>query len=242
MDFTVELAGVKIAVCSLFGEVYELCRDYLCEGTAAFSVTTTAADIAFEREQSAREAARAGHPEYRFHDSYLETLAVYRKITLGLLDHDTILMHGAAVCAAGVAYLFTAPSGTGKTTHIRFWLEKVPGARVINGDKPLIRVKEDGCRIYGTPWAGKEGWNENSSAPLRAICLLERGRENEISEIGFHNALSVLVQQTHRPYEAQAVSKTLELIGSMAKTVRFYRLACNMDPDAARVSFEGMKP
>ena len=241
MDFTMELAGVKIAVHSLFDEVYELCRDYLCQGTGAFSVSTTLQDIAFERETSRREAARMGQPEYPFSDGYLETLAVYRKITLGLLDYDTILMHGAAVCVNGEAYLFTAPSGTGKTTHVRLWLDTIPGAFVVNGDKPLIRVGKEGCEVFGTPWAGKEGWNQNTSAPLRAICLLERGRENEIEEIHFPAALSILVQQTHRPHEAGAMARTLELIGRLSGSLRFYRLACNMDPDAARVSFEGMR-
>ena len=140
MEFTVRLADVNIRVVSLYDEVHELCRDYLTDGEPEFTVTTAPDDITYEKEVNIREAMVEGIPVVEYPDSYLETLAVYRKIVAGLMDKGIMLMHGAVIAVGDKAWLFTAPSGTGKTTHINLWLENIPGSYVVNGDKPLIRV------------------------------------------------------------------------------------------------------
>ena len=239
--FTVKLAGVPVRVESLFDEVRQLCEAYLCQDEPAFTVRTTPADIAREQETSDREADYERRPRIRFSGGYLETLAVYRKIVVALLDYDILLMHGSAVCLDGQAYLFTASSGTGKTTHTRLWLNAFPGAFVINGDKPLIRFLDDHCEIFGTPSAGKEGMNRNTSAPLKAVCVLERGKENHIRREDFSAVLPMVIQQSYRPRDVVGMSKTLDLIRRMSEFTAFYRLSCNMDPEAAMVSYRGMK-
>ena len=171
----------------------------------------------------------------------METLAVYRKIAVGLLDHDVFLMHGSAVAVDGQGYLFTASSGVGKTTHTRLWLAHIPGASVVNGDKPLLRFSDGGVEVCGTPWAGKEGMNANVAVPLRAICVLERGAENRIAPLPFLEAYPILLQQSYRPADAAALQKTMQFVRRLGERVKLYRLACNMEPDAARVSYEGMK-
>lgn len=240
-EFTVKLAGVPIAVKARFDDVRQLCRDYLTTQPPAFTVCPTPEEVALEQVKSDREAEVEGLPKRRYPEGYLETIAVYRKIAAALLDYDVFLMHGSAVCADGQAYLFTAPSGTGKTTHTRLWLREIPGAFVINGDKPLIRVGEGGCEIFGTPWSGKEGMNTNASAPLKAVCVLERGQTNVIEKQSFSDVLPVVIQQSYRPRDEAAMSKTLSLIRRLGEQVRFYRLRCNMDPEAALVAREGMK-
>lgn len=241
MKFTISLAGVPIGVESMFDEVYHLCRDYLTDEAPCFTVAVTPADVAFEREKSRREALLEGRFPEAFSDAYLETLAVYRQIAVGLLPRDIFLFHGSVVAVDGAAYLFTALSGTGKTTHTELWLRHVPGSFIVNGDKPLLRVTKDGVLSCGTPWAGKEGKNRNCMTPLAAICLLERGKTNEIEEITFSEAFSVLLQQSYRPRQPEAMRKTLELLKQAGNLLRFYRLRCNMEPEAARVAFEGMQ-
>ena len=239
--FTVSLAGATVGVESLYDEVYALCEPYLCQGAEDFSVSVRRADIEFEKIKNAREAAWEGIPWELFPDSYLETLAVYRKIAVGMRRYDTFLMHGSAVCVDGEAYLFTAPSGTGKTTHTRLWLSHIPGAFVVNGDKPLIRLRGDRAEVCGTPWAGKEGMQTNTVVPLRAICLLARGQENRIEETTFQELYPILFQQTYRPAEKAAMQKTMELIKRLGTCVKLCRLQCNMDPEAALVAYRGMK-
>lgn len=243
MYFNIALCGVTIAVKSLYDEVFELCRPYLVStDKAAFCVETTPADIAFERDKAIREAFAERRAPSVLPDAYLETLAVYRKIARRMLSYDVVLMHGSAVAVGNDAYLFCANSGTGKTTHSRLWLENIPGAFIVNGDKPLISVKDEGCAVSGTPWAGKEGWNTNVTVPLRAICLLERGEKNNIREVSFREIYTALFEQIYRPSDKEEMIRTLELMKTLSKTMRFYRLSCNMDPEAAQVSYEGMRP
>ena len=118
-----KIADKTIAVTSIYNEVHEYCADYLTDEPADYSVTTTQADIDFEREKSAREDEVEGIPIRHFSDSYLEELAVYRKIAEEMISYDTILFHGSVIAVDGVGYLFTAKSGTGKSTHTRLWRE-----------------------------------------------------------------------------------------------------------------------
>ena len=240
MEFSVSLAGVNIKIVSLYDEVYELCRDYLTDNKPDFEVKIGAEDIEFERQRSAMEAAREKRPYGGYPDEYLETLAVYRKIAEGMLSYNAFLMHGAVVALNGAAYLFTAPSGLGKTTHTRFWLEKYPSAFILNGDKPLVKVTDDGVFACGTPWAGKEGLNRNVILPLKAVCALFRGKENAIERVPFDRIFPLVIGQSYRPDDREKMTETLELIGAMGKGTRFYVMACNLDPDAARVAKEGM--
>ena len=234
------LAEKNIAVTSVHPAVQEYCRDYRTEAVPDFSVITTEADIASEREKSAREDQAEGHAVRPFSDGYLEILAVYRKIAERMPDFDTLLFHGSAVAVDGAAYLFAAVSGTGKSTHTRLW-RKMLGARavMINDDKPLMRIGADGSAIvFGTPWNGKHRLSSNIGVPLRALCLLERAAENSIREITRAEALPMLVQQTYRPADPAALAKTLTLITRL--NVKFYRLCCNMEPQAAELSYRAM--
>ena len=240
MDFQIKLADRIIGITSIHDEVYKLCEGYYADGSEDFRVGVTQGDIDFEREKSILEAVTEGIPVYDYPDSYLETLAVYRKIVSGMLDFDTYLMHGAVVGVGDEAFLFTAHSGVGKTTHLKLWLENIPGAYVINGDKPLLKAREGGFDVCGTPWAGKEGMQKNVVVPLKAVCLLERGEVNSIERVSFRDCYPVLLQQSYWPAEPEAMQKTLELVSALGKSVSLYRLKCTMDPEAAWVAYKGM--
>ena len=236
MKFTVCLAGINIAVTSLFDEVYDVCRDYLTDALASMTVSITPEDINFEKIVNIREAQIERIPVVDYPDSYLETLAVYRKIATKMLEVDTFLMHGAVVAVGDKAWLFTAPSGTGKTTHISLWLNNIPGSYVVNGDKPLIHVGDE-CTVYGTPWAGKEGMNRNVGVKLCGIVILNRGTENHIEEVPMTQVLPTLIQQSYRPNNKLELEKTLALLSRMGKKIPMYQLYCNMDPEAALVAY-----
>lgn len=236
MEFTVCLAGINVAITSLFDEVYDFCRDYLTDAPADMSVSVTAEDIFNEKIKNIREAQLEGLPVVDYPDSYLETLAVYRKIVTKMLDFDTFLMHGAVVAVGDKAWLFTAPSGTGKTTHINLWLNNIPGSYVVNGDKPLIHIGDE-CTVYGTPWAGKEGMNRNTGVKLCGIVVLNRGAENHIEKVPMTQILPVLIQQSYRPKERVELEKTLSLLSRMGKKIPMYQLYCNMNSDAALTAY-----
>ena len=213
---------------------------YVCEEAPLVEIRMDPSDIARERVKAIREDALEGLPQHSYSDVYLETLAVYRKIAAALLEHDILLYHGSVLAYDGKAYLFTAPSGTGKTTHSRLWLSEIPGAYILNGDKPLLRVENDRAYACGTPWQGKEKYGRNEILPLEAICILERDTCNHIESVSFRDALPVLLAQCNRPDEAQPMLRTLALIDRLGRMTRLYRLGCNMEPEAARVSFRAM--
>lgn len=232
-----KIADKTIEIISMHENVHTLCKDYIYEGTPDFSVKTEQKDIDFERMHSAEEEYAAS-----FSEGYLETLAVYRKIAERMLEYDTILFHGSCIAVDGMAYIFTAKSGTGKSTHTRFWREYFGNRAVmVNDDKPLIRMTEKGAIVYGTPWNGKHRLGENIFAPLHALCVLERAKENHIEKISKKEAYTMLLQQTYRPASALGMHKLLLLVDKLASYTSFYRLGCNLDPDAARVAYEGMQ-
>ena len=172
----------------------------------------------------------------------LELLAVYRRIAEQMPFRDTFLFHGSAVAVDGAAYLFTARSGTGKSTHTRLWREMLGDRAVmVNDDKPLIRLTEDGAVVYGTPWNGKHRLGANISVPLKAVCILERAKQNTIRAITREEAFPMLIQQSYRPLDPAALAKTLSLVDRLSRTVSLYRLGCNMDPEAAELSYNIMK-
>ena len=236
-----KIAERCIEVRSIYGAVHGLCRDYKCDGVPVLTVRTAPGDIDYERKCSAAEDIAVGRPVREFPDSYLETLAVYRKMADGLLEYDTLLFQGSCIAVDGVAYLFTAKSGTGKSTHTALWREYFgERAVMVNDDKPLIRVTEQGATVYGTPWRGKHELGENISAPLSAICVLERAENNSIRPVTAREIYPMLLQQTHRPADPAKMVKTLTLIDRLGAAVGLYRLGCNMQIQAAKVAYEGM--
>ena len=224
----------------MHAEIERHFREYLCEAEPMFEIAATARDMEHERGIQKRldEKIEDLPP---FPEAYLEDLAIFREIADRMPSYDTVLFHGSVVAAEGRAYLFAAPSGTGKTTHTRLWLQQNPEAYVLNGDKPFLRVTpENRVLAGGGPWRGKEKLGRNEILPLEAICLLERARENHIRTITPGEAIQTLIERTHRPKDAVQWVKTLQILDRISRNVRLYRLACNMDPEAARVSMDAM--
>ncbi len=239
--FTIRLAGVDIGVRPMHSYIYKYCRDYVSAGNPAFTVAATQDDLDAERAKSEAEDKLEGIPVRQFSDAYLEILAVYRKIAGELLNRDVLLFHGSCIAVDGNAYLFTAKSGTGKSTHVKLWREKFGAdAVVINDDKPLLAIRSDRVIAYGTPWDGKHRISTNTSAPLKAICILTRSETNQIRKITAKEAYPLILQQTYRPDDSLALIKTLKLVDKMLARTEIYLLGCNMDKTAAEVSYAGM--
>ena len=235
------LAGRVVQIESLYETVHKLCADYISEAMPDFCVRITQADIRSEEERSAIQSMREGKKWRSASEEYLETLGVYRKIAEKMVSFNTILMHGSAIAVDGQGYLFTAKSGTGKSTHTRLWREMFEHrAIMINDDKPLLKITEEGVLVCGTPWDGKHRLSSNAEVPLKSICILERGTENEIYPIPPDQAIPRLLEQCYRPEDTAGMLHTLELLDCLSRNVKFYRLYCNMEPDAAHTAFYGM--
>ena len=228
-----QFAGICVEVTHIYPYFALIAGDYVGGEKPELSITVTQADIDREREKEDVTTES---------DSYLESLVIYRTLCEKLVDRNILLIHSAAIAVDGKAYLFTAPSGTGKTTHIRLWKKKFGKyATIINGDKPLISIAPEEIRVWGTPWAGKERWNTNISVPVAGICQIGRGEENTISRAPAAEALKCLYTQTYRPTNTAGMQQTLQLLLELTNRIPFWQLKCNMSSDAADVSYAAMK-
>ena len=240
-EFTLKLATHAVAVRTFFESTREYCKEYLSHQMPEITLEITREDLAVERKKSAQTDTAEGVPVRNLTDAQLEITALQRKIAQKLFLWDTLVFHGSAVAVDGNAYLFTAKSGTGKSTHTRLWREAFGDRAVmINDDKPFLLMKEEGVLVCGSPWNGKHRLGADLSVPLKAVCLLERGEQNEIRKLTAVEALPVLLQQSSRPIDGKLLPQYMELIDRLACNAEFFRLRCNMDPEAARVSFEAM--
>ena len=175
----------------------------------------------------------------------LEPFVAIKKLADAVISLDTFLFHGAVVEKDGYAYMFTAPSGVGKTTRLSLWLESYPDSTIVNGDKPFIRVMNNEIYACGSPWAGKEGWNSNIMVPLRAVFFVERAndnKENSVTEISIGKAFPILLQQAHYPKDPTALRKTIQLIQSMTGKVSFYRFHSAPTKEAVQLAYDTVRP
>ena len=241
-NFKIKLADTVIFAECIYESTKKFCQDFLIEcDKADISIKITEEDIELEQKKAAREQELDGLLPSVFPSAYLETLALYRKIAEEIIDFDTLLFHGSALAIDGNGYIFTAKSGTGKSTHSRLWREAF-GDRVvmINDDKPLIKITEKGPVIYGTPWCGKHNLGGNLSAPLSAIVSLERSDVNKIEPADKRILFPKILSQTYRTKNPKSLAKTLALVDKMLNSISLYSLGCNMNLEAAKVAYEGM--
>lgn len=229
--FIMELAGVRIRIENRFPFIERQCMAFRCEGDeAAFSVSVTNDEILEEQK----------HGE--FSEGYCESICMYRHICEILPEYGIFLMHSSVLEVDGYAYAFTAKSGVGKSTHTALWLKNVPHARVLNGDKPLFRLEADGSlTAFGTPWNGKENWGENISAPLAAICFIERGAQNAIVPAAEDDVINRLMHQLYLRGSRQSINQQLMLMDALVKAVPYYVLSCNISDEAALLAWNTMR-
>lgn len=157
-----------------------------------------------------------------------EDIGLLRRIALELLQHhEAMYIHGAAIVYKGKGYLFTAPSGTGKSTHIRLWKQLLGDEAVIlNGDKPFLRFNGGAAMVCGSPWRGKEGWGENRIAPLGGLFILRRGETDRVEKLPDLEILNELLAATVYPEDPETTGKLLELVGRLMETVPIRALYC----------------
>lgn len=163
----------------------------------------------------------------------------YRKF----ISHGGFFLHASAVELYGRGYLFSAPSGTGKSTHTKLW-QKCFGpdrALIINDDKPAIKIREDGCMAYGTPFSGKTDENLNRCVPIQGVCMLERGEENKIWRIEPSEAVPLILQQTILPRNEGMIDRLFPMIETLLENVNIYRMQCRISQEAAQMAYHAMR-
>ena len=229
--FKIKLSGIVVEMHSNFDYSEKYCKNYIIDSSAKPDIIAEVSQEQIEESKGALETA--------FSDGYCESICLYRAIAEKMPIFDRLVFHGAAVEVDGKGYIFTAPSGTGKTTHIGLWF-KYFGDRVkiINGDKPILRLESDGVSVCSTPWSGKERFERNTEAPLRAITLIKRSKENRITQISPQEYFSELARQFYLPRNLESKLKTFDIVDRILSDVPIYLLECDISREAAELSFD----
>ena len=233
--FVIELAEKRVRIQNQYPFVERQCRElgYTVPGIDAdFEVRVTDEEIAGEQAQSPREHS----------PGYCESICVYRKICEKMPEYGVFILHSAVVEVDGLAYAFAAKSGVGKSTHLSLWLKAIPGARVLNGDKPLFRLETDGSiTVFGTPWQGKENWGYNGKAKLAALCFLERGEVNRICRADEDEVIARVLHQLLLRGSRELVNRQLALLDQLIHAVPYFILQCNISEEAAVLCYQTMR-
>ena len=229
-DHAIEFGAVSSMAYSLFSQ-------FSSEDEPEITVHITRKDLDYEL---IHYKARERQPFLS--NARLEFSTLLRLLTEKLIEANIILLHGAAIAMNDCSYIFSAPSGTGKTTHIQKWLDNCRDAFVVNGDKPFLKFKDDDTVLAcGSPWAGKENMYTNTMVPVKAIILMERAEDNHIEHISFAEAFPFLLQQVYRPEDEEKMWKTLRLMQRLGKSVTFWRFQCNnFKDDCFQVAYEAL--
>ncbi len=232
MIFTYKIADVIFDVDIRYKQTYNLMTDYLADTNEKpdFLITTCDEDIAREKELAPYDTA----------DYCYEFTSVYRKFIYQLMEnYDAFFFHCSAISIENQGIMFTAQSGTGKSTHRNLWLKKFGDkVTVINDDKPVIRKIDGLYYIYGTPWMGKEGMGNNIRVPAKALCFLSRSQTNSIGKIDTMSVITKALNQTVRPESPKLMSNLLDLLDGFLKQVDTYDLKVNMNDDAPVVAYK----
>lgn len=222
------IAGLTVEMDS-FGRTAKQAEPYLCSKTQP--------DITIE---SNWQALQEKQPQ--LHAEECEYLCTGASFYRQLLEHRGMMLHASAVVLDGKAYLFSAPCGTGKSTHTDLW-RQVFGpdrAQILNDDKPALRFEYGRWYAYGTPWSGKTDQNLNIRAEIAGICFLHQADKNSILPFTGPKVIHSLLEQTVRPAEAALRMELMTLLDLLISMVPLWQMGCNMDPEAAIVSYETM--
>lgn len=243
IHFCMKLARTVFEVDCLYESTMRFCADYLVAEPVetAERIVITPEHLEAERARLLRKK-RFAEPLEASTPEALEILVLCRRAAELSVSHDTVLFHGSSLAMDGQGVIFTAVSGTGKSTHTGLW-RRCFGQRVemVNDDKPFLNISDGQVRVFGTPWRGKHRIGSNISAPVRAICVISRSPDNSLEPISRAEAFPLLLQQTYYPENPQSILATLKLLERLLDQVPVFRVNCNMDPDAAETAWAGLK-
>lgn len=149
--------------------------------------------------------------------------------------HGLLPLYGSAISYKGDVILFSAPSGTGKSTHARMWEHLFKDdVRWVNDDKPLLDVSKEGIYVYGAPFSGQYISNTNEKKPLKAIVFLKQGITDEVEKLNDKEALKHLMINTLRPNDAAIWDQTLTHFDQIIKDIPIYMLDASLSISAVK--------
>ncbi len=235
MKFQIKMVDLTIEIRHRYAYIKKQCEAWICKEEMMrpdMVIEVSEEDISKEKKEA----------EVSVTEGYCESICIYRAIARKLTAFSAFVMHGAVVELDGEAYVFAARSGVGKTTHTKLWMEYFKGkASYINGDKPVMRWRDNRLYAYGTPWMGKENFGCRRCAPVKAVCFLERGLENKIRKVEDSEIVNRLFKQVLLPVEREEIIVFMEMMDRMTERIPFYLLKCSISLEAVETAYEAMR-
>lgn len=152
-----------------------------------------------------------------------------------LTTFDAINLHSSFIRVNDCAILFTAPSGTGKSTQADLW-EQYTDAEQINGDRSVIRCVDGVWTAFGFPYAGSSGIFRNEAVPIRAVVVLRQAPENTIEQLRPSEAFRLLYSETAiQRWHDQGHTRIVDQLLTMCRSIPVYKLCCTPDERAVRL-------
>lgn len=224
----VKLAGIAFEFQLLFPETADHFKSFQGKMPISDSIS-----IGLSKEQF--EEVKPTYP-HTMSDSLVEFSELTTLTADALIHLERCVFHGVAFVWRGKCYIFTAPSGTGKSTQYVLW-KSVLGdqMRILNGDKPLLHISvTEPVFVHPSPWTGKEGMGRNETAPLGGIILLEQAQENEMFRLSpRQSAIPLFVQFLHSAVDEDSVRKVALMEERLLNSVPVWLLRNRGDLDSA---------
>ena len=229
VTFKIKIANKVIEINAFNETTKKYCLSFLSEEEPNYVITMTKEDLENEASNSTDGKVYVNE----------EISALYRKIADLLVEDNIVVFHSSAICVNGGAFLITARSGVGKSTHARNLKEFIGEEfKYINDDKPLIKVGDD-ITVFSTPWNGKERRGSDISAPLKAILFLNRGETNTYRKIDNKEEIYIkMLSQIYLPKEKFKREKALKVADNLLKNVNFYEINVTKDIESAKMTYE----
>ncbi|MCR5201471.1 MAG: hypothetical protein K6D02_00060 [Lachnospiraceae bacterium] len=212
-------------------------RKYLLEG--ADELKEEDAQIVLHYNEKELIHLQKDQPHLKINDCEVITTATnfYKK----LVKFDCFMLHSSGVVVDDRAYLFSAPSGTGKSTHTGLWMKHFGDkAHILNDDKPAIRFRDGKVYACGTPWSGSSELNVNEEVLLQGIGIVRRSEVNKIEIMKESDVIFNIMDQTIRPESADGNIFLLSMLDKLVKSVKVWKLEVNMEEEAAVMAYEAM--
>ena len=242
---TVETVAPAFTIDSLRASLIEELRQE-DEGQEIICAKTADGHSVFEFRWWGETAGWLACPE-DYHEARLMMTGRYRKMAidnalmvwyaLSTADKGTALFHAAVVSHEGRGYMFLGPSGTGKSTHARLWLQYIAGTQLVNDDNPVVR---DGV-VYGSPWSGKTACYRNVSYPLGGIVMLSQAPYNRMERLrGLPAYAALMASISGKRWDARIAEGLHQTENALAQTIPVWHLECLPDEAAAKLCHENL--
>ncbi len=231
-----DIAGLKVNIKNIKGRTEKQAMPYYSTNQSENQKTEITINVTPERVKT----AMAEHPELNSDD--WEYMLTGSDFYTALIDFDGILLHSSCVAVDGIAYAFSADSGTGKSTHTQLWLKHFGDrAHIVNDDKPAIKFTDGKVYACGTPWSGKYDYSTPEMLPLGGICFLERSETNHIKKADTSKAIYNIFSQTVRKLGSDKMEKLFDVLEKIFANVPIWELGCNISDEAVLTSYNAMK-